>query len=96
MLILDLLYFLLLLLSWPFWLTYVLKKPYRSLLRSRLRPQLDPAAEKAVWIHAVSVGEVRSLRSLIETLAQAASASSCRSPRRPAMSSPAANTRACR
>ena len=70
MLILDLLYFLLLLLTWPFWLTYMLKKPYRSLLRSRLRPQLDPAAEKAVWIHAVSVGEVRSLRSLIETLAQ--------------------------
>lgn len=70
MLILDLLYFLLLLLTWPFWLAYVLKKRYRSLLRSRLRPQLEPAAEQAVWIHAVSVGEVRSLRSLIETLAQ--------------------------
>jgi len=68
MLILDLLYFLLLLLSWPFWLNYVLKRSYRPLLRGRLRPQLDPAPEKAVWIHAVSVGEVRSLRSLVETL----------------------------
>jgi 3-deoxy-D-manno-octulosonic-acid transferase len=74
MLILDLLYFLLLLLCWPFWLKYVLKKSYRPLLRSRLRPQVDAdadaATEKAVWIHAVSVGEVRSLRSLIETLAR--------------------------
>jgi 3-deoxy-D-manno-octulosonic-acid transferase len=68
MLILDLLYFLLLLLSWPFWLKYVLKRSYRPLLRGRLRPQLDPAPEKAVWIHAVSVGEVRSLRSLVEEL----------------------------
>jgi len=72
MLILDLLYFLLLLLCWPFWLKYVLKKSYRPLLRSRLRPQVDAdaATKKAVWIHAVSVGEVRSLRSLIEALAR--------------------------
>ena len=68
MIILDLLYFLLLLLCWPFWLKYVLKRSYRPLLRGRLRPQLEPAAEKAIWIHAVSVGEVRSLRSLIEAL----------------------------
>jgi len=72
MLILDLLYFLLLLLCWPFWLKYVLKKTYRPLLRSRLRPLVDgdAATKKAVWIHAVSVGEVRSLRSLIEALAR--------------------------
>jgi 3-deoxy-D-manno-octulosonic-acid transferase len=68
MLILDLIYLLLLLLSWPFWLKYVLKKSYRPLLKGRLRPQLQPAGEKAVWIHAVSVGEVRSLRSLIAAL----------------------------
>jgi len=68
MLILDLLYFLLLLVSWPFWLKYVLKKSYRSLLKGRLQPQLDAGSEKAVWIHAVSVGEVRSLKSLIATL----------------------------
>jgi 3-deoxy-D-manno-octulosonic-acid transferase len=68
MLILDLVYLLLLLLSWPFWLKYVLKKSYRPLFKGRLRPQLQPAGEKAIWIHAVSVGEVRSLRSLITAL----------------------------
>lgn len=68
MLILDLLYALLLLLFLPFWLKYVFKKTYRRLLKSRLRPQLDPGAGKTVWIHAVSVGEVRSLRSLIAAL----------------------------
>ncbi len=70
MLILDFLYLLLLLLCWPFWLKYILKRSYRPLLRGRLRPQLGPTQEDAVWIQAVSVGEVRSLRSLIETLAQ--------------------------
>jgi 3-deoxy-D-manno-octulosonic-acid transferase len=68
MLILDLLYALLLLLFLPFWLKYVFKNTYRRLLKSRLRPQLDPVAGETVWIHAVSVGEVRSLRSLIIAL----------------------------
>ena len=70
MLILDLLYVLLLLLLLPFWLKYVLKKSYRQLLKSRLRPQLPPRPGKTVWIHAVSVGEVRSLRSLITALGE--------------------------
>lgn len=68
MLILDLLYALLLLLFLPFWLKYVFKNTYRRLLKSRLRPQLDPVPGETVWIHAVSVGEVRSLRSLIIAL----------------------------
>ncbi|MBN2345984.1 MAG: glycosyltransferase, partial [Candidatus Aminicenantes bacterium] len=70
MLVLDALYLLLLLLSWPFWLTYVLKRSYRSLLRGRLRPQLEPSDTGSIWIHAVSVGEVRSLRSLVDALGQ--------------------------
>ena len=69
MLILDLLYALLLLLFLPFWLKYVFKRTYRRLLKSRLRPQLGPGPGKIVWIQAVSVGEVRSLRSLIAALA---------------------------
>ncbi len=68
MIIRDCLYILLLALSVPFWLKYILKKSYRRLLKSRLRPQLDACSEKSVWIHAVSVGEVRSLKSLIQLL----------------------------
>ena len=70
MLILDILYALLLLLFLPFWLTYVFKNTYRRLLKSRLRPQLDPSPGETVWIHAVSVGEVHSLRSLIAALGE--------------------------
>ncbi|HEX7501825.1 MAG TPA: glycosyltransferase N-terminal domain-containing protein, partial [Acidobacteriota bacterium] len=70
MLILDLLYALLLLLLFPFWLKYAFKNSYRQLLKSRLRPQLEPGPGRNVWIHAVSVGEVRSLRSLIAALGE--------------------------
>jgi 3-deoxy-D-manno-octulosonic-acid transferase len=68
MVILDFLYVLLLLLFLPFWLKYVFKKTYRQLLKNRLRPQLDICPGPSVWIHAVSVGEVRSLKSLIRLL----------------------------
>lgn len=70
MVIRDCLYILLLMLSVPFWLKYVLKKSYRQLLKSRLRPQLDACPERSIWIHAVSVGEVRSLKSLIQQLGE--------------------------
>lgn len=70
MAILDLLYALLLLLFFPFWLKYVLNKNYRRLLKNRLRPRLDPRPGRTVWIHAVSVGEVLSLRSLIAALSK--------------------------
>ena len=70
MAILDLLYALLLLLFFPFWLKYALNPDYRRLLKSRLRPRLESRPGPAVWIHAVSVGEVFSLRSLIAALGQ--------------------------
>ena len=66
----DILYILLLMLSVPFWLKYVFRKPYRQLLKSRLRPHLQAASEPAIWIHAVSVGEVRSLKNLIRQLGE--------------------------
>jgi 3-deoxy-D-manno-octulosonic-acid transferase len=68
MLILDLLYALLLLCTFPFWIKYICKKKYRRLLKSRLRPHIPASAEPTIWIHAVSVGEVRSLKSLIQKL----------------------------
>ncbi len=68
MLALDLLYFLLLLVAWPFWLKYLLKPSYRPLLKERLRPGPELDGPPPVWIHAVSVGEVRSLKSLVAAL----------------------------
>ncbi|MCJ7526143.1 MAG: hypothetical protein MUP71_13110 [Candidatus Aminicenantes bacterium] len=70
MVIRDCLYMLLLILSVPFWLKYVLKKNYRRMLKNRLRPQLAVCSERSIWIHAVSVGEVRSLKSLIQQLGE--------------------------
>ena len=70
MVIRDILYLLLLLFSVPFWLKYILKKNYRPLLKSRLRPQLAAVSQPAVWIHAVSVGEVRSLKTLVQQLGE--------------------------
>jgi 3-deoxy-D-manno-octulosonic-acid transferase len=70
MVIRDCLYILLLILSVPFWLKYVLKKSYRQLLKNRLRPQLEAVSKPSIWIHAVSVGEVRSLKSLIRQLGE--------------------------
>jgi 3-deoxy-D-manno-octulosonic-acid transferase len=70
MLILDFLYALLLLCTFPFWVKYIFKKKYRRLLKDRLRPQLPACAGQTIWIHAVSVGEVRSLKSLIKNLSE--------------------------
>jgi 3-deoxy-D-manno-octulosonic-acid transferase len=70
MLILDFLYAVLLLCTFPFWVKYIFKKKYRRLLKDRLRPQLPACAGQTIWIHAVSVGEVRSLKSLIKKLSE--------------------------
>lgn len=68
MLILDFLYALILLCTFPFWVKYIFKKKYRQLIKNRLRPQITASKDKTIWIHAVSVGEVRSLKSLIQIL----------------------------
>jgi 3-deoxy-D-manno-octulosonic-acid transferase len=70
MLILDFLYALLLLCTFPWWARYLFKKKYRRLLKDRLRPQLPASGERTIWVHAVSVGEVRSLKSLIQRLGE--------------------------
>jgi len=70
MLILDFLYALILLCTFPFWVKYIFKKKYRRLLKDRLRPQIPTCLAKTIWIHAVSVGEVRSLKSLIKLLGE--------------------------
>jgi 3-deoxy-D-manno-octulosonic-acid transferase len=70
MLILDFLYALILLCTVPFWAKYIFRKKYRQLLRDRLRPQFPAFLDKTIWMHAVSVGEVRSLKSLIQLLGE--------------------------
>lgn len=68
MLLLDLLYIIAFLLSLPLWIKFLFKKEYRKILKYRLSPAITPGKQKRIWIHAVSVGEVRSLKHLIDQL----------------------------
>ncbi|MCX6582523.1 MAG: hypothetical protein NT166_20315 [Candidatus Aminicenantes bacterium] len=68
MLIFDLLYSVIIIATLPLWLNYLFKKEYRSLVKFRFSPNIDAGAKKRVWLHAVSVGEVRSLKNLVENL----------------------------
>lgn len=69
MLLFDFLYVVIVLVTLPLWIKYVFKKEYRSLLKHRLSPDIDETVtKKRVWLHAVSVGEVRSLKNLVENL----------------------------
>jgi 3-deoxy-D-manno-octulosonic-acid transferase len=70
MLILDFLYAVLLLCTFPLWVKYIFKKKYRRLLKDRLRPQIAACGDPTIWVHAVSVGEVRSLKSLLQRLGE--------------------------
>lgn len=66
MLIFDLLYMLILVLSLPLWIKYFFKKHYRDILKHRLRPNIATSnGKERLWVHAVSVGEVRSLGNFI-------------------------------
>jgi len=64
----DLLYLLLLPLTLVSAGKYFFKRKYRRFLRERFFPKIDLQGEPGVWVHAVSVGEVRSLTGLLEWL----------------------------
>ncbi|MCP5052058.1 MAG: hypothetical protein GY940_33125 [bacterium] len=73
MIFFDLLYFLFLLFTLPIWIIKILpKKEYRHILKQRLAPTIpkenDNPNQKHLWLHAVSVGEVRSLKNLVQYL----------------------------
>lgn len=76
MLLFDFLYFLFLLVAAPFWIKYLFRKRYRTTLKHRFIPDLPPpdkvdgknSMKKRIWIHAVSVGEVKALKPLIHLL----------------------------
>jgi 3-deoxy-D-manno-octulosonic-acid transferase len=70
MLLFDFLYLLLIIISLPLWVKLLFKKEYRTILKHRLSPGIEQSGKKRIWIHAVSVGEVKSVRSLIEQLAK--------------------------
>lgn len=70
MVLFDIVYLLVLVLSVPLWARMLFKREYRRILKHRFSPAIEPAARKRIWIHAVSVGEVKSLKSLIERLRQ--------------------------
>jgi 3-deoxy-D-manno-octulosonic-acid transferase len=64
----DVGYFLAALLTFPLWLRYLLNPRYRSLIGRRLLPEKSRCTRPSIWLHAVSVGEVNSLLSLIKDL----------------------------
>ncbi len=69
MFIIDLFYFIILVLILPFMPKYLFNKDYRLLLKKRLNPAIIPKKDSnRLWIHAVSVGEVKSLKKLIEEI----------------------------
>lgn len=69
----DLVYLVALILGSPFWLWKLATVPrHRHRLGERLAryPDLPPAPAGRVWFHAASMGEVRSLRGILEALAR--------------------------
>jgi len=64
----DLIYFFLIVSTFPFWIFKLIKPSFRAKLSTRLRPECEQQTTKTIWVHAVSVGEVRSLFGLIRCL----------------------------
>jgi 3-deoxy-D-manno-octulosonic-acid transferase len=74
MLLFDILYFIVIVLSVPFWGKMLFKKEYRTILKHRFLPDLEENGQKHIWLHAVSVGEVKSIKNLIYRLKNGAGA----------------------
>jgi 3-deoxy-D-manno-octulosonic-acid transferase len=68
MVLLDIFYFLLILLFFPFWMKFLFRKKYRHIVKHRFSPALQTREQKQIWIHAVSLGEVKSVKNLIQRL----------------------------
>lgn len=68
MIFLDVLYILILLIYIPFNPKFIFKQEYRKIIKGRFSPDIKPDDKGTIWIHAVSVGEVKSLESFISLL----------------------------
>lgn len=68
MFIFDMLYILALLVAVPLWIKVLFKQEYRKIIKRRLSPAIPYSEKKRIWIHAVSVGEVRSIKNLIDQI----------------------------
>ncbi len=68
MIFLDFLYVLTLIIFIPLNPRFIFSKSYRKILKGRFSPDISSLAKGSIWIHAVSVGEVKSLREFISLL----------------------------
>ncbi|MEN8223520.1 MAG: glycosyltransferase N-terminal domain-containing protein [Acidobacteriota bacterium] len=68
MIFLDVLYIFILMIYIPLNPRFLFKKEYREIIKGRFSPGVDLNKRKSIWIHAVSVGEVKSLESFISLL----------------------------
>ncbi len=68
MLLLDIVYFIILIFFIPFNLKFVFNKEYRKIMKGRFHPGIEIKDSKSIWIHAVSVGEVKSLEKFVSVL----------------------------
>ena len=68
MLIIDIFYIFFSILLLPLLAKYIFKSEYIKLLKHRFIPDIKYSKKKRIWIHAVSVGEIKSIKTLIEQL----------------------------
>lgn len=68
MIFLDILYILILVIYIPFNPRFLFDPKYRKIIKGRFSPVISPDERGTIWIHAVSVGEVKSLEGFISLL----------------------------